>query len=261
MPNIGWTRQQLIIALALYCQMPFGKLHSKNPEIIKFAKLIGRTPSALAMKMSNIASLDPAVTVTGRAGLPGASAADREIWNEAQQDWEKFAGEAENLIKKLIPELGQSSEEAQSEVSEEDYSSDDRIASTKVRNGQDFFRKAVLSAYNFKCCITGLSIPRLLVASHIVPWRHDASNRLNPMNGLALSMLHDKAFDLGIITINEDLTIRVSKKVSAIGDNFYRESLSFYDGKSVAKSEKFSPRSEFLQHHRENVFEKWKGII
>ena len=65
----GWARQQLLVAFSLYCQMPFGKLHSRNPEIIKFAEHIGRTPSALAMKLTNIASLGPATTSTERKGL------------------------------------------------------------------------------------------------------------------------------------------------------------------------------------------------
>ena len=87
----GWTHQQLLVAFNLYCQMPFGKMHSRNPEIIKYAELIGRTPSALAMKLTNIASLDPAITSTGRKGLQGASAADKIMWEEMQADWEQFA--------------------------------------------------------------------------------------------------------------------------------------------------------------------------
>ena len=67
--RINWSRDQLLIAFNLYCQMPFGKMHSRNPEIIKCAEIIGRTPSALAMKLVNIASLDPAITSTGRSGL------------------------------------------------------------------------------------------------------------------------------------------------------------------------------------------------
>ena len=51
--RIVWTHQQLLVAFNLYCQMPFGKIHFSNPEIIKYAELIGRTPSALAMKLSN----------------------------------------------------------------------------------------------------------------------------------------------------------------------------------------------------------------
>lgn len=71
--RINWSRNQLLIAFNLYCQMPFGKMDSRNPEVIKYAGIIGRTPSALAMKLSNIASLDPEITSTGRSGLKGAS--------------------------------------------------------------------------------------------------------------------------------------------------------------------------------------------
>ena len=46
-----WTRQELLVAFALYCRLPFGRLHSRNPEIVQFAEAIGRTPSALAMKL------------------------------------------------------------------------------------------------------------------------------------------------------------------------------------------------------------------
>lgn len=50
----------------------------------------------------------------------------------------------------------------------------------------------------------------LLIASHIIPWGKDEKNRLNPMNGLLLNALHDKAFENGLITIAEDYTIKIS---------------------------------------------------
>ena len=56
----GWTRDPLLIALRLYMRTPFGRLHGRNPEIIHLATKIDRTPSALAMKACNFASLDPA---------------------------------------------------------------------------------------------------------------------------------------------------------------------------------------------------------
>lgn len=77
--NKGWTRQELLIAFGLYCQIPFGKLHSRNPDIIKYAELIGRTPSALAMKLTNIASLDPVITSSGRKGLSSAQRVSRHM--------------------------------------------------------------------------------------------------------------------------------------------------------------------------------------
>ena len=81
-----WTRQQLLVAFTLYCRLPFGRLHARNPEIIRIAQAIGRTPSALAMKLTNIASLDPEITSTGRSGLKRTSAADRAMWDEMQND-------------------------------------------------------------------------------------------------------------------------------------------------------------------------------
>lgn len=113
----------------------------------------------------------------------------------------------------------------------------------------------MLSAYNYKCCITGLAVPRLLVASHIVPWRSDPANRLNPRNGLSLSMLHDKAFDLGIITINDDMTLRVSNIQVAGDDYFFRIALKSYENKRIALPEKFAPHREFLSYHRETIFQ------
>jgi len=71
--TINWTKEQLKLAFYLYCQTPFGKLHSRNPAIIELSKLIGRTPSALAMKLVNFASLDPSITASGRVGLRSVS--------------------------------------------------------------------------------------------------------------------------------------------------------------------------------------------
>lgn len=246
----SWTRQQLLIAFGLYCKIPFGKLHSRNPQIIKYAGHIGRTPSALAMKLTNIASLDPAITSTGRKGLKGASVADQNMWEEMQGDWENFVLEFEKSSAGVI-----NKEERHDDSEPTDYTGKNKLIQTTTRVGQSFFRNTVVSAYNGKCCITGLSETRLLVASHIIPWREDEANRLNPRNGLLLSMLHDKAFDLGIITIKEDMTIHVSRK-NIVKDSYFNASIGYYEGKKIALPEKFQPDAEFLAYHRENIFEK-----
>ena len=257
--RLAWTRQQLLVAFSLYCQTPFGKLHSRNPDIIKYAALINRTPSALAMKLTNIASLDPAITSTGRKGLKGASSTDKAMWNEMQHDWENFAIESNQAMSAVDeenqPELNLNTQQMTDDKI--DYTGSNKTIQSQARIGQDFFRKAVLSAYNYRCCITGLSIPSLLVASHIIPWREDIANRLNPSNGLALSMLHDKAFDIGLITINEDMTVRVSqdKLITEESDRFYHSALQSYAGKAIFMPEKFKPHADFLAYHREFVFE------
>jgi len=249
-----WTRKQLLVAFCLYCQMPFGKMHSRNPEIIKFSHLMGRSPSALAMKLTNIASLDPAIRATGRKGLDGASAADRAMWQEMEQQWEKFAIEAQLVMESLgisEPEIGEDITEKSGS-----YRGETRLSEVNVRIGQHFFRRAVLSAYNYRCCITGLSVTPLLVASHIVPWRSDTENRLNPRNGLCLSSLHDRAFDMGLITITHELKVKISSRHFNDSDRFFRDALLSYDGKLIETPEKFSPDLSFIDYHQKNIFKE-----
>ena len=61
------------------------------------------------------------------------------------------------------------------------------------------------------CPITGIDETRILLASHIKPWKTDEKNRLNPHNGLCLNSIHDKAFDRGFLTITPDYKVKVSK--------------------------------------------------
>ena len=71
-----WTREERLVALRLYMRSPFGKLHGRNPEIIRLAERIGRTSNALAMKACNFASLDAVFRASNRKGLSGASEGD-----------------------------------------------------------------------------------------------------------------------------------------------------------------------------------------
>ena len=252
--NRNWTRDQLLVAFALYCRLPFGRFHRRNPEIVQFANSMSRSPSALAMKLSNIASIDPAITSTGRIGLANASAADREMWEEMHNDWERFAMESEQAVQAIAEaETITTPTDDAGEGEGHDRIGEDRVVEATVRVGQKFFRTAVLSTYREQCCITGLSLPTLLVASHIIPWSHDKRNRMNPRNGLLLSALHDKAFDAGIITLNDDMTVRVSRVVN---DNaFFSSSIASYDGHPISLPEKFGPDREFLRYHRERIFQ------
>jgi putative restriction endonuclease len=241
------------LAFYLYCQLPFGKLHSRNPEIIYLASLIGRTPSALAMKLSNFASLDPAITSTGRKGLEGASNLDREIWNEFHADWEKLAVECEMLRRNLGDEIALEEETGELLVPE-DYSGETRQVITEQRIKQNFFRRAVLSSYRGRCCMSGLSEARLLIASHIVPWSKDKANRLNPSNGLCLSAIHDRAFDKGLIALTDDFKIIVSSVLKKLDEPFVNSVLIPLEGKLIEFPERFMPSLEFVSRHREDLF-------
>lgn len=247
--NTLWTREQLLVAFTLYSQLPFGQMHSKNSTIQYYADLIGRTPSALAMKLVNIASLDPFITNSGRTGLTGASNADRRLWEEMNQNPDKFEHECQSLMAIFEPTAP-----VIDDAELIDFTGKEGIKPIKTRIGQQLFRKRVLEAYEYRCCITGLEDPILLIASHIRPWKADARYRLDPRNGLCLSNLHDRAFDQGLITFNEDLELVLSvhlkglKSVSA-QDNFLK-----YEGVKIRHSAQFSPSEEHLAFHREHIF-------
>ncbi len=264
MSNGRWTREQLKLAFHLYCQLPFGKLHSRNSEIVELARLINRTPSAVAMKLVNFASLDPAITSTGRSGLNNASSLDRETWAEFHADWEGLAIECT----RLRAVLAESSDLPPTTVLDpdessglEDFTGETRRVVTEQRIKQHFFRRAVLSSYRGRCCMSGLSEPRLLLASHIVPWSKDKVNRLNPSNGLCLSALHDRAFDRGLITLADDFTVIVSKQLHRNDSDFMRETLLVLHGRRIELPERFMPSQEFIARHRSDVFDKAAPVV
>jgi HNH endonuclease len=203
MRSVGWTRDQLILAFNLYCKIPFGRIHYRNPDIIALAKAIGRTPSAVSWKLANFASLDPSLRSRQISGATHGAKAEREIWDEFSGDWERLAYESEKLMVAV--------HHAEAAVDEDLFpEGKTREAIVRVRVNQAFFRSAVLAAYDLRCCITGLAVPELLNASHIIPWRVDHKNRTNPRNGLCLNATHDRAFDCGLITITDDYRVKLS---------------------------------------------------
>ena len=250
----NWTKQETIVAFNVYCKIPFKKSSKTNPTIIKYANIIGRSPSALNMKIGNFGRLDPDLKKQGIIGLGNGSKLDEIVWNEFNGNWEKLAYESELLIadfqNKKVEEI----------IDEEIFEfplGTERETIIKQRVNQNFFRSTILSSYNLKCCITGLSISEFLVASHIKPWKSDEVNRLNPHNGLCLNSIHDKAFDKGFITVTPDYKIKVSKYF----DDFKNEEsvLDFflkYENKKIILPDRFLPSKEFLDYHHQNIFKK-----
>ncbi|QEE26361.1 HNH endonuclease [Rhodanobacter glycinis] len=256
----NWTPEQLKLAFNFYCQTPFGKLHSRNTQIIELAKLIGRTPSALAMKLVNFASLDPSITGTGRKGLSGASTLDREIWEEFHANWERLTLECELLRQYLQHEHGMKviiPNEVSHDITLTDFTGETRQAIVQQRIKQNFFRRAVLASYRGRCCVSGVSDSRLLVASHIVPWSADKANRLNPSNGLCLSAIHDKAFDSYLFTLSDDWRVVLSARIKASKDTFLREVFWPTDGKKIEMPERFVPDPSFIAKHRRTMLDSY----
>ena len=238
-----WTLDELRLALALYCQIPFGSMHSKNKDVILLSEKIDRTPSSVAMKLVNFASLDPQIIASGRKGLGNASSLDKAAWDELHKDWERGAAAY----------LASQNDDTEQTINHDENTSQKSLV--EVRLKQSLFRRIVLSSYNGACCITGISDRRLLVASHIVPWSVDTHQRLNPANGLCLSALHDKAFDRGLITILPNLKIKTSKTLQNDSeDSFIFKAIISFNGCGIRAPEKFYPQDDFLKWHNNNIF-------
>ncbi len=260
-PGVEWTREHYLIALNLYCKLTFGQLHHRNPVIIEVAGKMGRTPSSLAMKLCNFASLDPVQRARGIKGLSGASKRDEIMWNEFQANPSAFGPESEQLLHNLFTKDNDQEvdflERNKVRVVKAPTGPTEVKATVLARRGQQFFRQTVLNAYGVRCCITGISIPRLLIASHIKPWRGFPKERVNPKNGLCLSALHDAAFDSGLITLDDKLRVLLSKRLKryfpqrALEHNF-----GLFEGKPIRLPDKLAePDPEFLRYHRNEVFE------
>lgn len=247
MANQRWSRNELIVAFNLYCKIPFGKIHNKNPEIIALARAIGRTPSAVSWKLANFSRLDPALQSRDIKGASHGAKEETVVWEEFHDDWEKLAFESErllgDLLHKPIPE----------DVTAPFPEGLSKRAWVRIRINQAFFRTTVLASYDYKCCITGLDIPSLLNASHIIPWRTDDKNRTNPQNGLCLNALHDRAFDCGLLTITTDYKVKLAKSIAtrtAEEFNFFAR----YKDVKIRMPNRFAADREFLQYHNSHVF-------
>lgn len=248
-----WTRDELILAVNLYCKLPFGKMHKGNPEIVALSNVIDRSSSAIARKLGNFASFDPTLKERGIKGLSNSGKLDAEIWNEFYNNWDEALIESEKLLAQAKHTTIENLNKIQIDDLPKEGKEKERLV--KVRVNQSIFRTMILATYNNKCCVTGIDNTDLLIASHIVPWSTDKKNRLNPMNGVCLNALHDRAFDKGLITISaDDYTIKISSKlkkkdkVESIDHNFIN-----LEGRIILLPDKFMPSKEFLKIHNEGL--------
>lgn len=250
----NWTRDELLLTFNLYCRTPFGRLHRNNPEVISLAQKIGRTPSAVAMKLVNFASFDPVQQARQIRGLSNASRADREIWNEFNANPEQLAFESQQTLQQST---GENEEVTETEIS---FPSGPTESTRLVRTRlvQSFFRDAVLSSYEFKCAICSLDLPELLSASHIIPWSKNVERRADPRNGLSLCAIHDRAFDRGLLAIGDafDVLLSTRARIHSPESRLHLVALTEAEGKMISLPKRFAPDPEALAYHREHILKR-----
>jgi len=251
MARAVWSHDETVVALGLYFRLTFSKVNMHHPEIVRVAKLLGRTSSALAMKIVNIARCDPTLRARGISGLKNGARIESAVWNEYDGQYEKLAEDYNRLLNGKVSTVEDSDEDLKVPAGL------DKVRVAKFRVNQSFFRHAVLSAYGTTCCITGISDSRLLIASHIRPWADcaDGNDKTTPENGLCLNTLHDKAFDRGLLTLDDEYKVVLSHSTKdALQAEVYAEYFGKFEGKQIKLPAHHLPRIDFLEYHRDHVF-------
>lgn len=119
----------------------------------------------------------------------------------------------------------------------------------KARVNQSVYREMLLSKHK-KCCLCGVTDSRLLIASHIKPWsQSNSEEKVDVYNGLLLCPNHDKVFDSGLITFNNQGEIIISNELSC-NDKIF---LNLREDMKIELSEK---SAKYMEYHRKNIFIK-----
>lgn len=246
-----WTDDEMILALDLYFKLPFGRLNKTTPEVKHLAALIGRTDSSVALRLVNYAACDPYIRETGRTGMTSGM-------DKCMPYWDHFANNKEELFlraEEIRAKLAKKPIEQLLSLTSDDFVGKERETVIRQRVNQSSFRSMILANYNEKCAITGICLPQLLIASHIIPWADNEKERLNPENGICLSPLYDKAFDRGLIGIRTDYTIAISNELKEFRDKqFYTSFFLPIENRSITLPEEHVPNKVFLEYHMEHIF-------
>jgi hypothetical protein len=257
-----WTWDELLVAHNLYRKLTFGQLHARNPVIIQVAEKLQRPPGSLAMKLCNLASLDPALRARGIRGLEGASSLDRQVWKEFHDDISELGPRSEEAFRAMfharptdeVDVIGNRGVRVRRKPRAEEPT--EQLATVKVRRGQQFFRQMILSAFNSQCCVTGIPVREFLVASHILPWGGFPKERLSAENGLCLSRLHDAAFDQGFITLDDGYRLVLSAQLeSHLPHLSVEQNFVAHAGNPIRLPvDAPIPKLDFLRYHRQRIF-------
>jgi putative restriction endonuclease len=232
----NWTPAEVKEALALYLVTDFGRFHSRNPDIIRLANRLGRTASAVALKLTNLAALDDSLP---QKGMANASATDREVWAgflKSPEDVEV------DYIRQSAPLLNEVAEAPAAF----DHLGGQMARVTQVRRGQVLFRDMVLTSYKSRCALTGAEDPRVLNASHILSWSDHPDHRMWPTNGICLNALHDRAFDRHLISFDESWRMLIAPHVPAETRKLLERGT---DG-TLQMPSRFQPDPAFMARHR-----------
>lgn len=252
-----WTREEFIVVLNLYYKLPFGRLNHTTPEVKELANLIGRSENSVALRLVNFAACDPYILATGRHGMASGAKQCQPYWDEFCNNKEDLLFESEKIIARLKNQNVEEVYKGDIQTDIDSYVGLTKEQVVKARVNQHIFRGVILDNYNHKCALTGIDIPQLLIASHILPWAKNVEHRLDPENGICLSTLYDSCFDKGLIGFDQDYKVVLSKRLK---DEYQKDYYAVYfgpmQGRQLILPEEHKPNKLFLEQHMDEIFQR-----
>ena len=172
-------------------------------------------------------------------------------WDEFNENWENLAYESQRILYRL----GYALDKNIQSYFYRGYEQTELKRSVKVRLVQSFFRDTVLASYDYSCAVCHMALPVMLNASHIIPWSKSMERRVDPRNGISLCVLHDRAFDRGLITVSEDYRIQLSDNLKQKRKcQLYQVAFNEVAGKKIKMPIRFLPDQKALEYHRKEIF-------
>lgn len=158
--------------------------------------------------------------------------------------------EIKDEVVKYITEQEESQQQVIENITSEKLIGKEKEMLIKARVNQGKFRELVKEKFKNKCALCEINMNELLIASHIKPWSVSTdTEKLNENNGLLLCSIHDKLFDSGLISFDEEGNILISSKLDKTNQIYsnIRENM---------KIDIDEHNSIFLKYHRDNIFQK-----
>lgn len=119
----------------------------------------------------------------------------------------------------------------------------------EARVGHERFATNVKNNYNNQCCFPGCKIAdkEFLIASHIARWADNTERCGDTSNGLCFCPIHDKAFEIGYFSLDDNLRVCVEKRIDH--SQIFKEYISKFIGLPISKGQ-IEPDREALKEHR-----------
>lgn len=160
---------------------------------------------------------------------------------------EYISGSASDRYRYELQELNNEDQLIEKTIDDKHLVGTDKVSVVKSRVNQGVFRDRLIRKYH-KCCLCGVDDESLLIASHIKPWVESSpEERVDDGNGLLLCPNHDRLFDRGYISFDDNGKILISDFLS-------ENNRIFLNVNADCRINLDSSSIKYMKYHREQIY-------